>query len=75
MCQENGWEALSPQFIFHIFWLTKKDNPPDYFGMGNVEERRFFFFDIEDPAYNQKLVRDDANNWVWIAKKKKLKST
>ena len=50
--------------IYFSYILTDKEryNPPDYFGRGNIEERRFFFFDIEDPAYNQKLVRDDANN-------------
>ena len=33
----------------------KKYNPLDYFRMGIIEEISFFFFDVEDPARNQKL--------------------
>ena len=78
MCQENGWEALSLQWLFCIFWLTRKYNPLDYFGMGIIEEIRFFFFEMEDPDHNQKLY---AEMWkiekqgVWIVKKKRWKST
>ena len=28
MCQENGWEALLLQLLFHIFWMAKKDIIP-----------------------------------------------
>ena len=39
------------------YFLTDKEryNPLDYFRMGIMEEIRFFFFDVEDPARNQKL--------------------
>ena len=39
------------------YFLTGKElyNPLDYFRMGIIEEIRFFFFDVEDPAGNQKL--------------------
>ena len=42
--------------IFPCF-LTSKEiyNPLDYFRMGIMEEIRFFFFELEDPARNQKL--------------------
>ena len=53
-------------------------NPLDYFRMGIIEELRFFFFDMEDPARNQKLcemMRNIEKQGVWIAKKKRLKST
>ena len=43
-----------------------------------IEESRFFFFDVEDPALNQKLceiMRNIEKQGVWIAKKKRLKST
>ena len=47
--------------------------------MGIIEEIRFFFFDIENPARNQKLyaemMRKIEKQGVWIAKKKRLKST
>ena len=33
----------------------KKYNPLDYFRMRIIEEISFFFFDVEDPARNQKL--------------------
>ena len=37
--------------------LTDKEkyNPLDYFRMGIIEEIRFFFSEVEDPARNQKL--------------------
>ena len=39
------------------YFLTDKEryNPLDYFRMGIIEALRFFFFDVEDPACNQKL--------------------
>ena len=39
------------------YFLTDKEicNSLDYFGMGIIEEIIFFFFDVEDPARNQKL--------------------
>ena len=62
------------------YFLTDKEryNPLDYFRMGIIEELRFFFFDMEDPARNQKLcemMRNIEKQGVWIAKKKRLKST
>ena len=43
--------------ITFLYFLTDKEryNPLDYFRMGIIEELRFFFFDVEDPARNQKL--------------------
>ena len=43
--------------ITFLYFLTDKEryNPLDYFRMGIIEELRFFFFDVEDPAQNQKL--------------------
>ena len=47
--------------------------------MGIIEEERFFFFDLEDAARNQKLcaemMRKIEKQVEWIAKKKRLKST
>ena len=39
------------------YFLTDKEryNPPDYFCVRIIEEIRFFFFNVEDPARNQKL--------------------
>ena len=46
--------------------------------MGVIEEIRFFFFDVTNPAHNQKLcaemIRKIEKQGPWIAKKKKLKS-
>ena len=53
--QENGWEALSLQLLFRIFWLTEIYNLLDYFRVRVIEEIRLFFFDVEDPARDQKL--------------------
>ena len=53
--QENGWEALSLQLLFRIFWLTEIYNLLDYFRVRIIEEIRLFFFDVEDPARDQKL--------------------
>ena len=54
-------------------------NPLDYFGMGIIEEIRFFSFDMDDPARNQKLcaemMRKIEKQGVWIVKKKCLKYT
>ena len=67
-------------FTFPYF-LTENEryNPLDYFGMGIKEEINFFFFDVEDPACDQKLcaemMRKIEGQGVWIAKKKRLKST
>ena len=43
--------------ITFLYFLTDKEryNPLDYFRMGIIEELRFFFFDVEDPAHNQNL--------------------
>ena len=47
--------------------------------MGITEEIRFFFFEVEDPARNQKLcvemMRKIEKQGPWIVKKKRLKST
>ena len=53
--QENGWEALSLQLLFRIFWLTEIYNLLDYFRVRIIEEIRLFFFDVEDTARDQKL--------------------
>ena len=53
--QENGWEALSLQLLFRIFWLTEIYNLLDYFRVQIIEEIRLFFFDVEDTARDQKL--------------------
>ena len=60
--------------------MTDKEryNPLDYFRMGIIEELRIFFFGVEDPARNQELCKMMWNiekQGLWIAKKKKLKST
>ena len=60
------------------YFLTDKEryNPLDYFRMGIIEELRFFFFDMEDPARNQKMcemMRNIEKQGVWIAKKKEVK--
>ena len=34
--QENGWEVLSLQLFFRIFWLTEIYNPLDYFRVGQI---------------------------------------
>ena len=39
----------------HFFADNERYDSLDYFGMGIIEEIRFFFFDVEDPARNQKL--------------------
>ena len=43
--------------IIFPYFLTGKEryNLLDYFRVGIMEEIRFFFFDVEDPARNQKL--------------------
>ena len=79
MCQENGCEALSLPAITFPYFLTDKEryNLLDYFLMGIIEETRFF--DVKDPARNQKIcaevMRKIEKQGVWIAKKKRLKST
>ena len=62
------------------YFLTDKEryNLLDCFRMRIIEESRFFFFDVEDPALNQKLcemMQNIEKQGVWIAKKKRLKST
>ena len=39
------------------YFLTDKEryNPLDYFCMGIIEKISFPFFDVENPAHNQKL--------------------
>ena len=62
----------------HFLNDKERYNPLDYLRMGIIEELRFFFFDMEDPARNQKLcemMRNIEKQGVWIAKKKRLKST
>ena len=66
--------------IIFQYFLTDKEryNPLNYFRMGIIEELKIFFFGVEDPARNQELCvkwREILKNKVWIAKKKRLKST
>ena len=65
--------------IIFPYFLTDKDNLLDYSHMWIIEEIELFFFDVEDPARNQKLcakmMRKSEKQGVWIAKKKRLKST
>ena len=61
------------------YFLTDKEryNLLDCFRMRIIEESRIFFFDVEDPALNQKLcemMRNIEKQGVWIVKKKRLKS-
>ena len=56
MWQLNGWEVYYSNY-FSVFWRSKKNNPLDYFRMGNIEEVSFFFFDVEDPVRNQNFVQ------------------
>ena len=62
------------------YFLTEKEryNLLDCFRMRIIEELKFFFFDVEDPALNQKLcemMQNIEKQGLWIAKKKRLKST
>ena len=62
------------------YFLTDREryNLLDCFRMQMIEELRLFFFDVEDPALNQKLcemIQNIKKQDVWIAKKKRLKST
>ena len=53
----------------------EKYNPLDHFRMGIIEEIRFFFFDVEDPARNQKVCEvmlKIEKQGMWIARKKSL---
>ena len=66
--------------ITFLYFLTDKEryHPLDYFRMGITKQFRFFFFDVEDSARNQKMckmMRNTEKQGVWIAKKKRLKST
>ena len=58
---------------------NERYNPLDYFVMGIIEGIRFFSFDVEDPACNQKLcadmMRKIEKQGVWIVKRKRLKFT
>ena len=62
------------------YFSTEKEryNLLDCFRMRIIEKLRFFFFDVENPAFNQELCEMMGNiekQGVWIAKKKRLKST
>ena len=61
---------------FPYFLMNKeKYNPLDHFRMGIIEEIRFFFFDVEDPARNQKVCEvmlKIEKQGMWIARKKSL---
>ena len=67
--------------IIFPYFLTDKEryNLLDYSRMRIIEEIELFFFDVEDPVRNQKLcakmMRKSEKQGVWIAKKKRLKST
>ena len=59
-------------------FLTGKEryNLLDCFRMRIIEELRFFFFDVEDPALNQNLcemTRNIEKQGVRIAKKRRIK--
>ena len=42
--------------IFPYFFTdNERYDSLDYFGIEIIEEMRFFFFDVEDPARNQKF--------------------
>ena len=74
------WMGSAITTITFPYFLTDKEryNLLDCFRMRIIEESRFFFFDVEDPALNQKLcemMRNIEKQGVWIAKKKRLKST
>ena len=62
------------------YFLTDKEryNLLDCFRMRIIEESRFFFFDVEDPALNQKLcvkLCEILKNRVCGLQRKRLKST
>ena len=74
--------------IFFSYFLTGKErfNPLDYFRMGIIEQIRFFFFDVEGSVRMTKktqpvikncaeMIQKIEKQGVWIAKKKRLKST
>ena len=75
-----GSAITSLPLLFHIFDRQRKiySNALKYFGI-RIREEIFFFFDVEDPARNQKLcaemMRKIEKQGLWIAKKKSLKST
>ena len=50
------------------YFLTGKEryNLLDCFRMRIIEKLRFFFFDVEDPALNQKLCEMMRNIDVWM---------
>ena len=60
--------------ITFSYFLTDKEryNLLDYFGMGIIEEIRFFFFffDREDPTHNQKLWNDAKNEVCGLQRKR-----
>ena len=73
------WMGSAITAITFRYFLTDKEryNLLDCFRIRIIEESRFSFFDVEDPALNQKLcemMQNIEKHGVWIAKKKRLKS-
>ena len=60
------WIGSAITAITLVYFLTDKERY-NTFGMGIIEEIRFFFFDVEDLARSQTMCRNDA-------KKKKKKN-
>ena len=46
--------AITPVTFPYILTVKERYIPLDYFRMGIIEEISFFFFDVVDPAFNQK---------------------
>ena len=59
------WMGSDVTTITFPYFLTDKEryNLLDCFRMRIIEESRFFFFDVEDPALNQNCVK-----WCEISK-------
>ena len=53
------WIGSAITAITLVYFLTDKERY-NTFGMGIIEEIRFFFFDVEDPARSQTMCRNDA---------------
>ena len=51
----SKWIGSAITEITFPYFLTNKERYPlEYFRMGIIKEMSFFFFDVEDPARNQK---------------------
>ena len=47
--------TITPVAFSYILTVKERYNPVDYCCMWIIDEIRFFFFDVEDAAHNQKL--------------------